>query len=178
VGVVIQSGPRGSSICLRADWLLLDRPLWLVLALRTPHAWPPVRSFAGVCTQPSSLTSRTPITMATTTASTPDLPICRGGSGTLLPLFNAYGEGEWSTGLQVVLYLVGLLWLFLGVGVAADVFMEAIEVITSKDKVITINGRKVVVRVRDVPLPKTHTRTFTHYHERITTNALPRTHYH
>jgi hypothetical protein len=33
-----------------------------------------------------------------------------------------------SQGLRAVLYLFGLLWTFLGVGIIADVFMGAIEV--------------------------------------------------
>lgn len=82
-----------------------------------------------------------------TTTAPDELPICKGGSGTILPLFNAYGEGEWSTPVQIIVYVVALLWMFLGVGIVADVFMEAIEVITSKDKVVQINGRRVAVKV-------------------------------
>lgn len=33
-----------------------------------------------------------------------------------------------------MLYLLGLLWFFLGVSIIADVFMAAIETITSKEK--------------------------------------------
>ena len=50
--------------------------------------------------------------------------------GTLvLPLFGAAEEG-WPPPVRAALYLLGLLWFFLGVGIIADIFMTAIEVIT------------------------------------------------
>eukprot|EP00928_Gymnodinium_smaydae_P039547 TRINITY_DN26994_c0_g2_i1.p1 TRINITY_DN26994_c0_g2~~TRINITY_DN26994_c0_g2_i1.p1 ORF type:complete len:827 (+),score=195.25 TRINITY_DN26994_c0_g2_i1:138-2618(+) len=75
--------------------------------------------------------------------------ICQpGGGGTFFPLF---GEGEhgWPNGLRVVLYMVGLFWTFLGVNIVADIFMAAIEAITSRKKVVTRAGRadKVTVKV-------------------------------
>mmetsp|Transcript_56499 Transcript_56499/g.123823 ORF Transcript_56499/g.123823 Transcript_56499/m.123823 type:complete len:851 (+) Transcript_56499:48-2600(+) len=75
-----------------------------------------------------------------------------GGSGLLLPLFGD-AEQEWATGLRVVLYLAGLAWCFMGVAIVADVFMSAIEAITSKTKSITVQieetgeTRKVRIRV-------------------------------
>lgn len=61
-----------------------------------------------------------------------DTPICeKGGSGLLLPL-GGDGEQEWPNGLRVILYLMGLGWLFMGVAIVADVFMASIEKITSK----------------------------------------------
>jgi len=39
--------------------------------------------------------------------------------------------GTWNSGLKSGLYLVALLWCFLGVAIIADIFMEAIEAITS-----------------------------------------------
>ena len=58
------------------------------------------------------------------------------GIGTLiLPLFN---ESQWSDGLRVALYLIALLWFFMGVAIGADLFMCAIEEITSKTKVIRV----------------------------------------
>mmetsp|Transcript_15436 Transcript_15436/g.27048 ORF Transcript_15436/g.27048 Transcript_15436/m.27048 type:complete len:833 (-) Transcript_15436:169-2667(-) len=54
-------------------------------------------------------------------------------SGLFLPLF---GESEvgWHKGLRAVLYLLGLFWSFSGVNIGSDVFMEAIEKVTSKKK--------------------------------------------
>mmetsp|Transcript_56451 Transcript_56451/g.104510 ORF Transcript_56451/g.104510 Transcript_56451/m.104510 type:complete len:862 (+) Transcript_56451:172-2757(+) len=60
--------------------------------------------------------------------------ICeKGGSGLLLPLLGD-SEQDWPDGIRVPLYLLGLLWTFLGVGVVADVFMGAIETIVAKKK--------------------------------------------
>ena len=42
------------------------------------------------------------------------VPICKGGSGTLLPVFNAQGEADWPGGLKIVLYFIGLIWEFSG----------------------------------------------------------------
>ena len=51
--------------------------------------------------------------------------------GLLLPIFF---EDTWSVGFRIVIYLVGLLYSFLGVAIVADIFMCAIEKITSKTK--------------------------------------------
>ena len=57
-------------------------------------------------------------------------------AGTLfLPLMD---ESGWNEGLRVFLYLIGLLWCFMGVAIIADVFMCAIETITSKTKTIQV----------------------------------------
>jgi len=70
--------------------------------------------------------------MACATNSTVEPKICEvGGGGLLLPL-GGDSEQEWPNGLRVVLYLLGLGWLFMGVAIVADVFMAAIEKITSK----------------------------------------------
>lgn len=54
--------------------------------------------------------------------------------GTLfLPLMN---ESDWGRGLRIVLYFMTMLWFFMGVAIGADLFMCAIEVITSKTKTI------------------------------------------
>jgi len=58
-------------------------------------------------------------------------------SGLLLPLFF---EMTWGTNLRAFLYFVGLIYSFLGVSIVADIFMCAIEKITSKTKVIKIAG--------------------------------------
>jgi len=61
--------------------------------------------------------------------------ICEeGGGGLLLPLIES--EHEWPNGLRVVLYILGLGWVFMGVAIVADVFMGAIEQITSQKKKI------------------------------------------
>jgi solute carrier family 8 (sodium/calcium exchanger) len=75
--------------------------------------------------------------------------ICEvGGGGLLLPL-GGDGEQEWPNGLRIVLYLIGLLWCFLGVGIVADVFMGAIEAVTSKKKRAKVKktGRYITVKV-------------------------------
>eukprot|EP00056_Hartaetosiga_gracilis_P019904 m.16557 g.16557 ORF g.16557 m.16557 type:complete len:266 (+) comp8022_c0_seq1:76-873(+) len=84
------------------------------------------------------------------TANKTGLPICEGGSGTFLPAFNKVGEANWPNGLKVVLYLVGLLWTFSGIGIVTDVFMEAIEIITSDDKKVEVekDGKMVNVLVK------------------------------
>eukprot|EP00746_Dinoflagellata_sp_MGD_P074237 gnl/MRDRNA2_/MRDRNA2_30014_c0_seq1.p1 gnl/MRDRNA2_/MRDRNA2_30014_c0~~gnl/MRDRNA2_/MRDRNA2_30014_c0_seq1.p1 ORF type:complete len:831 (-),score=147.70 gnl/MRDRNA2_/MRDRNA2_30014_c0_seq1:33-2525(-) len=86
---------------------------------------------------------------ATTTAKVADPAICEvGGGGLFLPLFS--GEQEWDNSLRIVLYLFGLLWCFMGVGIIADVFMGAIEAITSKKKRVKVKGttnRYVTVKV-------------------------------
>mmetsp|Transcript_101967 Transcript_101967/g.255538 ORF Transcript_101967/g.255538 Transcript_101967/m.255538 type:complete len:822 (-) Transcript_101967:432-2897(-) len=58
--------------------------------------------------------------------------VCQvGGGGLILPL-GGDGEQEWPTAVRAPLYLIGLLWCFLGVAIIADVFMGAIEKVTSK----------------------------------------------
>ena len=52
-----------------------------------------------------------------------------------IPLFN---ESDWPLGLRIVLYLLMMLWFFMGVAIGADLFMCAIEVITSKTKTIRV----------------------------------------
>jgi solute carrier family 8 (sodium/calcium exchanger) len=74
--------------------------------------------------------------------------ICEvGGGGLLLPL-GGDGEQEWPRGLRVVLYLLGLFWSFLGVGIVADVFMGAIEAVTSKKKRAKVKGTNRYVTVK------------------------------
>jgi solute carrier family 8 (sodium/calcium exchanger) len=58
-----------------------------------------------------------------------------GGGGLLLPVFAEY-ELSISKGVRAALYLIGLLWIFLGIGIVCDQFMGAIEEITSKDRVV------------------------------------------
>jgi solute carrier family 8 (sodium/calcium exchanger) len=78
------------------------------------------------------------------------LKICEKGSGggLLLPLFGDW-EQEWPTGLRIVLYLMGLVWLFMGVAIVSDVFMAAIEKITSEKKLVRVSGRACSVADSD-----------------------------
>eukprot|EP00918_Siedleckia_nematoides_P097649 GHVU01213916.1.p1 GENE.GHVU01213916.1~~GHVU01213916.1.p1 ORF type:complete len:844 (+),score=116.55 GHVU01213916.1:178-2709(+) len=55
--------------------------------------------------------------------------------GLLMPFVN---EITWSIGVRATLYLLALLWSFLGVAIVADVFMGAIEKITSKTKTLQV----------------------------------------
>ena len=56
--------------------------------------------------------------------------------GTLLLSF--LDESEWNQGLRTFIYLIALLWCFMGVAIIADVFMCAIETITSKTKKVKV----------------------------------------
>lgn len=57
--------------------------------------------------------------------------------GLLLPIFF---EDTWPVNFRIVIYLVGLLYSFLGVSIIADIFMCAIEKITSKTKTIYLSS--------------------------------------
>lgn len=56
-------------------------------------------------------------------------------TGLLLPFVNEY---TWPIHGRAVIYLLGLLWSFMGVSIIADMFMEAIETITSKKQKIKL----------------------------------------
>lgn len=47
------------------------------------------------------------------------------------------GENMWSRSARGGLYLFCLLYTFLGIAIVADVFMNAIEVVTSKTKTVS-----------------------------------------
>lgn len=51
--------------------------------------------------------------------------------GLLMPFVNEY---TWYKEVRIIVYLIGLIWSFVGLSIAADVFMTAIEKITSKTK--------------------------------------------
>ncbi|KAK3090451.1 hypothetical protein FSP39_011962 [Pinctada imbricata] len=70
----------------------------------------------------------TSTTLPTTTPFNIEDYVCR-EKGKLLPVINEY---TWSPGTRAFLYLLFLLWSFMGVAIIADVFMCAIERITSK----------------------------------------------
>lgn len=53
----------------------------------------------------------------------------------LLPIIN---ESDWAKAVRIIFYLVALIWSFTGVAIIADVFMCAIETITSKVKVVKV----------------------------------------
>jgi len=77
------------------------------------------------------------------------IPLIMGGStgGLFLPWF-AESEDTWGRGLQIFLYTLGLLYLFLGVSIIADTFMTAIEKITSAKRTIKKeNGKVITVKV-------------------------------
>eukprot|EP00286_Rhodomonas_abbreviata_P014161 CAMPEP_0181316758 /NCGR_PEP_ID=MMETSP1101-20121128/16068_1 /TAXON_ID=46948 /ORGANISM="Rhodomonas abbreviata, Strain Caron Lab Isolate" /LENGTH=860 /DNA_ID=CAMNT_0023424031 /DNA_START=128 /DNA_END=2710 /DNA_ORIENTATION=- len=58
-----------------------------------------------------------------------EMSCCEKGSGLILPIVPY--EYTWSRGFRAFIYLVGLLWCFLGVSVLSDVFMAGIEAITN-----------------------------------------------
>ena len=55
----------------------------------------------------------------------------------LLPFLN---ESTIPYGSRIVMYFIALLWMFMGVAIGADLFMCAIEVITSKTKIVRIGS--------------------------------------
>ena len=63
-------------------------------------------------------------------------------SWALVPIMNLINPE-----VQAVIYATGLLYAFLGIAVISDVFMAAIEVITSKEKeVVMASGQKVKIQ--------------------------------
>merc|ERR1719162_1283893 len=67
--------------------------------------------------------------------------------GLVLPLFGE-AEMDWPNPIRLILYLIGLFWIFLGVAVISDVFMAGIEKITSaKRRVKSASGRTITVYV-------------------------------
>eukprot|EP00930_Biecheleria_cincta_P015613 TRINITY_DN12961_c0_g2_i1.p1 TRINITY_DN12961_c0_g2~~TRINITY_DN12961_c0_g2_i1.p1 ORF type:complete len:851 (-),score=146.03 TRINITY_DN12961_c0_g2_i1:66-2618(-) len=78
-----------------------------------------------------------------------EVKICDpGGAGLVLPLFGA-SEQELRKGLRAVMYLLGLVWVFLGVATVCDIFMGAIECITSKKRRVVNpkTGNLITVKV-------------------------------
>ena len=69
--------------------------------------------------------------------------------GILLPLISEY---TWSKGCRGFLYLLGLLWCFLAVAIVADVFMCAIERITSKTKIVRVPDATVEGGIRQLEI--------------------------
>jgi len=56
-------------------------------------------------------------------------------------------EDGWAKGLRGFAYICGLIYLFLGVAISADVFMSAIEVITSKTRTVMVRGEEVEIEI-------------------------------
>jgi Ca2+/Na+ antiporter len=61
-----------------------------------------------------------------------------GEGGFFLPLFGNEFELGWPPHLRALAYFVGLLYAFYGVSILADVFMEAIEEITSQERTVEV----------------------------------------
>lgn len=57
--------------------------------------------------------------------------------GMIMPFINEY---TWSIEFRRFIYIVGLLWCFLGIAIIADIFMCAIEKITSKTRPIKVQS--------------------------------------
>jgi len=76
--------------------------------------------------------------------------ICeKGGSGLFLPIGGSSNtEYKNPAALMIIAYFVGLIWTFMGVGIIADIFMSAIEVITSQEvEVVMPDGSKTTAKV-------------------------------
>eukprot|EP00405_Crypthecodinium_cohnii_P019677 CAMPEP_0206476444 /NCGR_PEP_ID=MMETSP0324_2-20121206/34730_1 /ASSEMBLY_ACC=CAM_ASM_000836 /TAXON_ID=2866 /ORGANISM="Crypthecodinium cohnii, Strain Seligo" /LENGTH=710 /DNA_ID=CAMNT_0053952097 /DNA_START=295 /DNA_END=2424 /DNA_ORIENTATION=- len=74
--------------------------------------------------------------------------ICEeGGGGLFLPL-GGETERQWDVRLKLLLYFVGLVYSFLGVSIVADIFMAAIERITSLQKKVKVPGTNRMVTVQ------------------------------
>ncbi|XP_016110860.1 sodium/calcium exchanger 1-like [Sinocyclocheilus grahami] len=71
--------------------------------------------------------------------------------GVLLPVWNPQNPSVGDKVARAIVYLVALVYMFLGMSIIADRFMTAIEVITSQEKEITTkrpNGETVTTTVR------------------------------
>lgn len=67
-------------------------------------------------------------------------------SGMILPLID--GEQDWPDALRAVLYVLGMIYFFLGVSIIADTFVASIEVVTARRrKVKQKSGKTFTVRV-------------------------------
>lgn len=87
-------------------------------------------------------------TASTTTISFAPRPnICEiGGQGVILPIIP--GEQEWDKIARGFIYLLMLGWCFLGVAIVSDIFMEAIEAVTSKRRIWRLkNGQEITTKV-------------------------------
>jgi len=60
------------------------------------------------------------------------------GEGTIVIPLGGEWEQSWPDVVRAVLYFFGLGWCFLGIAIVCDQFMEAIEMVTSKERVVWI----------------------------------------
>ncbi|XP_046365062.2 sodium/calcium exchanger 2-like isoform X2 [Haliotis rufescens] len=58
-------------------------------------------------------------------------------SGLLMPFVNEY---TWPIAARATIYFIGLLWSFMAVSIVADIFMRAIETITSRTRPVRIHS--------------------------------------
>eukprot|EP00913_Durusdinium_trenchii_P002818 g2609.t1 len=69
--------------------------------------------------------------------------LCKeGGGGSLLPFVQ--DEFTWTPWVRALLYAVGMIYMFLGVSIVADMFMNSIEEITSRSKQVTKKDGRVI----------------------------------
>ncbi|XP_041363701.1 sodium/calcium exchanger 2-like [Gigantopelta aegis] len=69
--------------------------------------------------------------------------------GLLMPFVNEY---TWPVGVRTGIYLFGLLWSFMAVSIVADVFMRAIETITSKTRTLRISNPKSATGYNEIEI--------------------------
>uniref|UniRef100_A0A7S4QGX4 Calx-beta domain-containing protein n=1 Tax=Alexandrium monilatum TaxID=311494 RepID=A0A7S4QGX4_9DINO len=76
------------------------------------------------------------------------VPLILGGNdgGIFLPLCGD-SEANWPRWVKIIIYMIGLLWCFDGVGLIADKFMGAIEKITSQKRRVKRGDKEVTVKV-------------------------------
>ncbi|KAK7176008.1 hypothetical protein R3I93_000312 [Phoxinus phoxinus] len=87
--------------------------------------------------------------IAQTTSNCSQHEVC--ADGVLLPVWNPLNPSVGDKVARAIVYLVALVYMFLGMSIIADRFMTAIEVITSQEKEITTkrpNGETVTTTVR------------------------------
>lgn len=75
------------------------------------------------------------------------LMCCPGSKGGLF-FPSSEGEQTWSVPLRAILYFIGMAWCFLGVAIIADLFMAAIDQVTSATKIkVSKDGKRSVLKV-------------------------------
>ncbi|KAK9972092.1 hypothetical protein ABG768_025423 [Culter alburnus] len=87
--------------------------------------------------------------VAQSTSNCSQTDVC--ADGVLLPVWNPLNPSVGDKVARAIVYLVALVYMFLGMSIIADRFMTAIEVITSQEKEITTkrpNGETVTTTVR------------------------------
>jgi len=98
---------------------------------------------------PSSTTTTTRIAALLQEAIQPEADICKEFGAGIWPIaFPTAGEWKWSPAVRTFLYGFAMMYFFLGVSIAADIFMGSIEVITSRRKQRMLpNGRVITVHI-------------------------------